>query len=108
MKRYVTFLALLIIVCLYAKAQPLAPQVNENVELMSILSRMAGFPEYHMDVAGQYITDIDSHFKDRTNHPVVQYMKKLRSEHGISYDAVMSMAVHLQKENGCFSLTIVR
>lgn len=104
MKRYVTFLALLIIVCLYAKAQPLAPQVNENVELMSILSRMAGFPEYHMDVAGQYITDIDSHFKDRTNHPVVQYMKKLRSEHGISYDAVMSMAVHLQKENGCFSL----
>lgn len=55
--------------CLCATARPLTPQANENVELMSILSRMAGYPEYHMDMAGQYIKDMDSYFKDNANHP---------------------------------------
>lgn len=59
MKKYVIFLVLLI-ATLCVKAQSIIPQVNENVELMSILSRMAGFPEYHMDMAGQYIKDMDS------------------------------------------------
>lgn len=54
MKKYVIFLVLFI-AAFCVKAQPITPQVNENVELMSILSRMAGFPEYHMDMAGQYI-----------------------------------------------------
>lgn len=43
----------LLIGCLWTKAQSIVPQVNENMELMSILSRMAGFPEYHMDMAGR-------------------------------------------------------
>ena len=45
MKKYVIFLVLLI-ATLCVKAQSIIPQVNENVELMSILSRMAGFPGY--------------------------------------------------------------
>ena len=63
MKKLMTLLALSA-ACLCATARPLTPQVNENVELMSILSRMAGYPEYHMDMAGQYIKDMDSYFKD--------------------------------------------
>ena len=50
MKKIILVFALFI-ACLCAKAQSIIPQVNENVELMSILSRMAGFPEYHMDMA---------------------------------------------------------
>lgn len=69
--------------------------MNENVELMSILARMAGYPEYKMDMAGQYIKDMDEHFKSQTKHPAVQYMKELRNKYGISFDAVMSMAIHL-------------
>ena len=103
MKKYVIFLVLLI-ATLCVKAQSIIPQVNENVELMSILSRMAGFPEYHMDMAGQYIKDMDSYFKESTDHPAVQYMKGLRNKYGIAYDAVMSMAVHLDNRNGVFSL----
>lgn len=53
MKKYVIFLALFFTSLCVVKAQYITPQVNENVELMSILSRMAGFPEYHMDMAGQ-------------------------------------------------------
>lgn len=103
MKKYVIFLVLLI-ATLCVKAQSIIPQVNENVELMSILSRMASFPEYHMDMAGQYIKDMDSYFKESTDHPAVQYMKGLRNKYGIAYDAVMSMAVHLDNRNGVFSL----
>ena len=97
-------LSALLIACLCAKAQSIIPQVNENVELMSILSRMSGFPEYHMDMAGQYIKDMDSYFKDNTDHPAVQYMKGLRNKYGISFDAVMSMAIHLDNRNGTLSL----
>ena len=43
---------------------------------MSILSRMTGFPEYYMDMAGRCIKDMDHYFKDNTDYPVVQYMKK--------------------------------
>ncbi|HIW88099.1 MAG TPA: DUF4932 domain-containing protein [Candidatus Onthomorpha intestinigallinarum] len=103
MKKYMLLSALLI-ACLCAKAQSIIPQVNENVELMSILSRMSGFPEYHMDMAGQYIKDMDSYFKDNTDHPAVQYMKGLRNKYGISFDAVMSMAIHLENRNGTLSL----
>lgn len=71
---------------------------------MSILSRMAGYPEYHMDMAGQYIKDMDSYFKDNANHPAVRYMKEIRESHGIAFDAVMSMAIHLDNQDGTLSL----
>ena len=103
MKKIILFFSLFI-VCLCSKAQSVIPQVNENVELMSILSRMAGFPEYNMDMAGRYIKDMDSYFKDNTEHPAVLYMKELRNNYGISYDAVMSMAVHLKYQDGTLSL----
>mgnify|MGYP000296713527 CR=1 FL=1 len=69
------------------KRKKIEPEVNENVELMSILARMAGYPEYKMDMAGQYIKDMDEHFKSQTMHPAVQYMKELRNKYGISFDA---------------------
>lgn len=103
MKKCMILFALLM-GCLWAKAQSVVPQVNENVELMSILSRMAGFQEYHMDMAGQYIKDMDSYFKDNTVHPAVGYMQALRNKYGISFDAVMSMAIHLDNRNGTLSL----
>lgn len=71
---------------------------------MSILSRMAGFQEYHMDMAGQYIKDMDNYFKDNIEHPAVGYMQTLRNRYGISFDAVMSMAIHLDNRNGTLSL----
>lgn len=104
MKTIILFLFALFTACICEKAQSITPQVNENVELMSILSRMAGFPEYNMDMAGQYIKDMDNYFKDNTDHPAVQYMKGLRNKYGISFDAVMSMAIHLDNRNGTLSL----
>lgn len=104
MKTIILFFFALFTACICEKAQSITPQVNENVELMSILSRMAGFPEYNMNMAGQYIKDMDNYFKDNTDHPAVQYMKVLRNKYGISFDAVMSMAIHLDNRNGTLSL----
>lgn len=101
-----TFLILLFTftLCNNIKSQNIELRVNENVELMSIISRMAGYPEYHMDIAGQYIKDIDQHFSPVKRHPIIPFMKKVRKQYGISFDAVMSMAIHLQKENDNFFL----
>ena len=104
MKRNLFTIIIWCLLCSCTKAQTIEPQVNENVELMSILSRLAGFPEYNMNLAGQYILDINSHFEKHTGHPAVLQMKELRKNHGISYDAVMSMAVHLKVENNKFTL----
>ena len=103
-----TFKHLIIIILLFItgnlKAQPIEVKVEENIELMSILSRMAGFPEYSMDLAGQYILDMDSYFEAHRSHPMVMYMKKLREKHGVSYDAVMDMAIRLEQKDGKFQL----
>ena len=103
MRKYLLIIVLLFS-AFYVKAQSISVQVSENVELMSIISRMAGYPEYNMDIAGKYIKDIDAYFNEHTHHPAVKYMHKLRRENGISYDAVMSMAVHLKNHDGTFSL----
>ncbi len=100
MKAKLLVLFLCCLCFLPTKAQNIELCVNENVELMAILSKLAGFREYSMDMAGQYTNDINSHFQEQKNHPAVLYMRELRQKHGISYDAVMSMAVHLEKHEG--------
>ncbi len=79
-------------------------RVDENVELMSILARMAGYREYSHDRAGDYITDMDSFFADFKEHQMVSFMQEIRRDNGISYDAVMSMAVRLDRRDGSFVL----
>lgn len=89
MKQSILIIIILCLSDICTRAQAIEPQVSENVELMSILSRTAGSPEYSMNLAGQYTADIDSCFRKYGNHPAVLQMKELRREYGISYDAVM-------------------
>lgn len=70
-------------------------EVSETVELMSILSRTAGFEEYNMDMGGQYIEDIESYFAPFKEHPIISYYQGLREQYGISYNAPMDLAVNL-------------
>ena len=80
------------------------PKVDERVELMSIVFRLAESPEYNQKYAEKYIADINSHFGTYKNHPVVLLAKKLRETHGVSFDAVMSMAVRLEKKGSRYHL----
>ena len=88
----------------YADAQ-IKVETSETVELMSIISRTAGFREYCMDNGGQYTSDTETWFSAYGQHPTVTYIKELRKNYGISYDAVMSMAVHLDTDGHKVSFT---
>jgi hypothetical protein len=69
--------------------------IDPRVELMSLIFRLAGNPEYTMGRIASYNKDIDSHFSAFEDHEVVRMAKKLRETRGVSYDAVMGMAVHV-------------
>lgn len=74
----------------------LTAAVDPRVELMSIIFRLAGNPEYNQpNSQSPYADDARTHFGPQAGHAVVQTARRLRNERGVSYDAVMSMAVHL-------------
>jgi hypothetical protein len=71
--------------------------VDPRVELMSLIFRLAGNPEYNQpNSASPYADDVETHFGPFRTHEVVKTAQRLRRQRGVSYDAVMSMAVHLQ------------
>ena len=98
MKKTITT-ALLAILTLGASAQ-IKSEVSETVELMSILSRTAGFQEFSDDLAGQYSKDTEAWFAKYGEHPTVAYYKDIRAKYGIGYERVTNMAVHLDIDKG--------
>jgi len=77
-------------------AIPLTVAVDPRVELISIIYRLAGNPEYSRCLVPGYAKDLDAQFASVREHPVVLLARKLRSSRGVSYDAPMSLAVHLK------------
>jgi hypothetical protein len=78
----------------------LKAEAMETVELMGVLSRLAGYQEYNMIEENQYIQDVDQWFEPFKQHPVIEYYEGLRQQYGIAYDAPMSLATRLAVENG--------
>lgn len=81
------------------------PIVDQRVELLSIVFRLAGNQEYSADVNAGYVKAIHAHFDHFISHPLIIYARHLRDSSGISYDAVMSMAVHLQSAPALVPIT---
>ena len=77
---------------------------DERIELMSIICHLAGYPEYNMDLGGEYINEIDNYFSDYKNHQAVLMMDSLRRNNGIGFDSPMSFAINLQKTYERFTL----
>ena len=75
----------------------LRARVDGRVELMSILFRLAGNPEYNqLRARSPYSSRVDAHFTKFRDHEAVRSARALRRTRGVSYDAVMSLAVHLR------------
>lgn len=70
-------------------------RVDSRVELLSIVFRLAGSPEYNMCRLPAYEADIEQAFGRFKNHPTVELARRLRNDHGISFDAVVSFAVSI-------------
>lgn len=82
----------------------LVPVVDERTELLSIVFRLSGAKEYVNNSIKDYAVFIDNYFTKYKEDKVIFYAKKLRKENSVSYDAVMSMAIHLELNNGIFKL----
>ncbi len=78
------------------EAPPLRIQVDPRVELISTIFRFAGNPEYSRGRVAKYTGDVEQALGPFRDHAVVKLARELRSRRGVSYDACMSMAVHLR------------
>jgi hypothetical protein len=69
--------------------------VDPRVELLSIVFRLAGNPEYNRARILFYAEDVDRCFARFRNHPAIATARQLCRQRGISFDAPMKMAVCL-------------
>jgi hypothetical protein len=74
--------------------------VDPRVELLSLIFRLAGNPEYTRGRVDSYTADAESQFGTFRDQEVVKLAARLRNTRGVSYDACMSMAVHLTDAYG--------
>jgi hypothetical protein len=71
-------------------------RVDPRVELMSVLFRLAGNPEYNRARVPGYTEKAEARFRPFAEHAAVAYARRLRETRGVSFDAVMGLAVHLR------------
>jgi hypothetical protein len=71
--------------------------VDRRVELVSIVSRLAGYREYSVPARTAYMRDVDAHFAAWRDHPAVATARALHAEHGIAYNAPIGLAVYLDE-----------
>jgi len=102
----VAFLTVLLVVSSFTFAQKieLKAKVDERCELLSTVFRLAGANEYVTHEIPIYVDSLDKYFEPYKNHEIVEYCKTYRENYGVSYDAPMSLAVHLQIIDGKISL----
>lgn len=75
------------------------PRVDERVELLGTIFRLAGASEYNHQGVPAYSKGIDSTFSRYSSSGAVLMAKELRFKHGISYDAVMLFALCIRIED---------
>ncbi len=88
-------------VALPGAAHSLRVLVDPRVELMSAIFRLAGNPEYNQARVKSYAEDANNQFGKFRGCEVVKLAQGLRRNRGVSFDAVMSMAVHLGDADQC-------
>ena len=87
--------------CRSSAPAPAAPlhhsevHVDRRVELISIVERLAGAPPYTAAASTPYVADVDRSFGSLADDPAVAATRALIEHHGISFDAPMDLAVHL-------------
>ena len=72
-------------------------EVDPRVELISIVFRLAGSPEFNDGTLRPYAKAIERQFGDFDNHPVVKMAAQLRNTRLMSCDGPMSLAVHIDR-----------
>jgi hypothetical protein len=95
------YLLPLVMACLLAASAPAATApvsvaVDERVELMSIIARLAGNDVYNApNSASPYAERVERHFGPFRVHAAVTAYQAILEDYGTSYDAIPTLAVHL-------------
>lgn len=71
------------------------PKIDKRIELLSIVFRLAGNPEYNQNNFKIYTDAIHNHFDKYKDHPVVLFARKMADSNGVGFDAPASLAIHL-------------
>ena len=69
--------------------------VDLRLELLSIVSRLAGYEEYSNDTNKSYVEAIHRHFDPYRDHPMIRYAREIKKSNGIGYDAIAILAVSI-------------
>jgi len=60
-------------------------RVDPRVELLSVLARLAGLPEFNAaNSASPYAQRAEQHFAVQREHAAVARLRELRAQHGVS------------------------
>jgi hypothetical protein len=78
-----------------AKSPEVVIRSDPNIELVSIIFHLAGNREYNRTIVESYAKDVEDHFGTYRDHEAIRLARRLYGERSISYDAPMSLAVHL-------------
>ncbi len=81
-----------------ANAGNISIEVDPRVELISIVFRLAGNPEFNDGTLRPYVKAIEKHFGDFHNHKAVKMAAELRNKRSMSCDGPMSLAVHIDHD----------
>lgn len=81
-------------------ANNLRSKVDIRMELLSIVAKLAEYPEYNKGAIDVYNNRVDEYFSNFKSHPVVETAKRMRdsSRHAhqqLQYDGILLLAVHL-------------
>ena len=69
---------------------------DPRVDFLAAVARNAGFEEYRSpQAASPYAERVDALLKPHLAHPAFDRMRAMRKDRGLSYDAVVSLAVHV-------------
>jgi len=90
------FASLLLSVAVQGGTDAVPVRVDARVELLTLVYRLIGAGEFNQKASGSpYADEIELWFGPAREHEVLRLARELRREHGISFDAVPGLAVHL-------------
>ncbi len=94
--RHVLLMAICLLSAVPVHAGDIQAAVDARVEFLSAVARNAGFEEYRMaNAQSPYAQRVDDLLAPQRSHPAFDAMRAMRRDHGLSYDAVMSLAIHV-------------
>lgn len=73
-------------------------RVDERVELLSVVMRLAGVEEFCKGMIPAYNRKVDDFFAAYREHPVVATARKMKRKYKFRRDAVLNLAIHLKIE----------